>query len=312
MKSESESRRTHFWWLLLLLLPIALGGGFLYQLLRPSPSIVISPETTYINSPLGPDGLPDYGAYLLARDGDGVTPENNAAVLTWQAMWPGELQPEYYVALCEALGMEVPDRRESLVSLYHESTVEQIASWLNQPQHGSQPAAQATGNEEGNGTADEPERDGADERYVDWSAVARELIDRAGKSPWTTTQIPPLAEWAKRNKKPIDLLVEASQRPRYFSPPPNLLANGDDSLLLMLLPGVHGMRDGARSLVMRAMWHLGEGRSREAWNDLHACYRLARHVRSGYDTRRETRGHCHRFDGQLGNSDHVASRGTRP
>ena len=65
---------------------------FLFQLFGPQGGIVVSKETTFITEPLGEDGLPDYGAFLLNRASEGVAPQNNAAVLTWQAMWPGELE----------------------------------------------------------------------------------------------------------------------------------------------------------------------------------------------------------------------------
>ena len=38
---------------------------FLYQLFGPNPKIIISPQTTFITSPLRPDGLPDYEKYML-------------------------------------------------------------------------------------------------------------------------------------------------------------------------------------------------------------------------------------------------------
>ena len=45
--------------------------------------VTISKETTYITEPLRADGYPDYVAALNQRFSQGVTPENNAAVLFW-------------------------------------------------------------------------------------------------------------------------------------------------------------------------------------------------------------------------------------
>ncbi len=45
----------------------------------PVPAVTLGHETTWITSPLLSDGTPDYGAWLNARYGAGVTPENNAA-----------------------------------------------------------------------------------------------------------------------------------------------------------------------------------------------------------------------------------------
>ena len=75
------------WWIVaVILLLLAL---FAYQLLGPNPPIVVSKQTTYITAPLRPDGLPDYVQYLRDQLREGVTPENNAAVLMWQVMGPG-------------------------------------------------------------------------------------------------------------------------------------------------------------------------------------------------------------------------------
>src|SRR4051794_6200788 len=86
-----------FWWIagtffVLLLL-------FAFQLLGPQPPIVVSPQTTYITSPLRANGTPNYMAYLREQYRAGVTPENNAAALIWPALWPGELSPGDYAAV---------------------------------------------------------------------------------------------------------------------------------------------------------------------------------------------------------------------
>lgn len=48
----------------------------------------IGRETTYITGPLNDDGTVNYVAYLNARYGKGVTPENNAAVILARAIGP--------------------------------------------------------------------------------------------------------------------------------------------------------------------------------------------------------------------------------
>ena len=67
---------------------VALLLVFLWQLFGPNPKIVISPQTTHITAPLRANGMPDYAQWLLENQRKGVTPENNAAVLMWQALWP--------------------------------------------------------------------------------------------------------------------------------------------------------------------------------------------------------------------------------
>src|SRR5438477_955754 len=48
--------------------------------------IDISPETTYLTSPLLREGTPDYCAWLNEKASEGVTPENNAAVPLMKAI----------------------------------------------------------------------------------------------------------------------------------------------------------------------------------------------------------------------------------
>ena len=226
------------WWLggfFLLLVCL-----FLWQIFGPDPPIIVSRQTTFITSPLRPDGLPDYERYILELYRKGVTPENNAAVLLWQALWPGELDPKHYALVAEELGLEeIPAEEDSLVAL--------------------------RGLDSSNPSVSLPDA----------------VIERSMSTPWTSEQMPPLAVWLKENQAPLDLVVKASRRPRYYSPLPTLLDGSNDSLFATLLPGLQSVRGAARSLATRAMWHLGEGRIDEAWQDLLATHRLARLVSQG-------------------------------
>ncbi len=236
-------------WILAALLLLCLAW-FLFQLFFVTSRIVVSKETTFITEPLGPDGLPDFSAYILARDSKGVTPENNAAVLIWQATWPGELDRKHWLLMAGALEMkEVPTGQDSLVGVYSKQVLKQVAAELT----------------------DRFSRELGDE-------FADEALGEALSRPWTSKQMPALAKWAKANQKPLDMLVEAAARPEYFSPSPSLLDGKDESLLGGLLPDIQGMRSAVRALQARAMWHLGEGRTAEAWSDILACFRLARHM----------------------------------
>jgi hypothetical protein len=106
--------------------------------------------------------------------------------------------------------------------------------------------------------------------------TAEQILDLATKSPWNTNQLPPLAEWIKHNQQPLDLIVEASMRPRYYSPSPTLIDDRHDMVLESWLPGAASIRVAARSLSTRAMWHIGEDQPAEAWQDLIAIHRLSR------------------------------------
>ncbi len=200
-----------FWWLggLFLLLMLL----FLLQLFGPSPQIIVSQQTTYITTPLQPNGLPDYEAYLLERSRAGVTPENNAAAILWPALWPGELRPSNYAAITTELGLHaIPSKSAALVPIY-----KQIAASL--------PKSSAN-------------LDGADK-----------LLDQVISRPWTSAQYPSLGKWAADNKQPLDALIAGSHRSRCYFPSPSFLNKEPEVLVMMLLPGAQGVREAGRSLM---------------------------------------------------------------
>ena len=261
--TRHKTRKPGCWWIALI--PILLLAIFLLQLFGPNPDIVISPETTRITAPLGPDGRPNYAEFSYARARIGVTPENNAAVLFWQALWPGDLFPEHYQPMCEALGMEIPSGAESLVDIYDQSVIDQVSTVLP--------------------PEPKPESDPTVESFVvvesQAHTTARDIIEMAGNTAWTSDQLPMLAEWAKLNRVLLDLLVQAANRPRYYSPSPTYLTEEDYLMIDEMIPLGQALRTAGRNLTTRAMWHVGEGRSMDAWQDLHAVHLIARHACRG-------------------------------
>jgi hypothetical protein len=227
-----------------------IGGSlfvaFLFQLARPNSDVTISKQTTYITEPLRADGLPDYEQYVRQKESEGVTPDNNAAVLLFQAIWPSELEPEQYEAVLKELGLhEIPAAESALQALHSDATRKQVLAWMPKTNAGDA----------------EPEPD--------------PVIDRALDHSWTAQQIPPLAKWVDANQKPLDLIVEASRLPRYYSPSPTLLDDHHDTLISVLLPGTQAAREGARGLSLRTMRRIGDNLLKEAWQDTLAVFRLS-------------------------------------
>ena len=235
----------------------------LATLFGPNPPIIVSRETTFITELLGPDGLPDYEKYALDKSREGVTPENNAAVLLWQVIWPGDLEPSDYESLTAEIGLEqFPSETESLQSIHSDAVRKSIATWLID-------VAKRQANQD---TLDIDAQ----------SEIVDEIIDRAMDQPWTGTQVPPLAEWVTNNRDSLDMAIKATGRSRYYSPSPSLLDDSPTLMIAILFPDLQGVRYLARALSARAMWHLGEGRIEEAWRNLLAVHRLARLVGQGH------------------------------
>ncbi|MEM6330761.1 MAG: hypothetical protein AAF790_10975, partial [Planctomycetota bacterium] len=93
-----------------------LAAAAAFSLLSPPPALVISKQATVITQPLTAEGLPDYEAHLLNRGREGVTPDNNAAVLLVEALWPAEIAPADQPAVLQALGMtEAPSGETALI-----------------------------------------------------------------------------------------------------------------------------------------------------------------------------------------------------
>jgi len=255
----------------LLLALVLIVGLFAWQLLGPAPAIRISPQTTYITAPLRPDGLPDYVAYQREKLSAGVTPENNAAVMMWRAFGPGtgsdEVSPEHWQLITRELQLP-PARHAYLLDPDSDQITKPIEAWLT----ASDPAWRKALEDAPDSVEGEP--------LLEYPGY--EIVFLAMDAPWQRDQLPPLADWIDANREPLDLLVEGSRRPRYYSPfaPPE--NNAQPSLVEMLqFDSISRSRAVARALKLRAMQHIGEGLYEFAWQDLHAMHRWARLVGQG-------------------------------
>ena len=212
---------------------------------RPLPKFTVSEDTTFITEPLTKEGFPDYPAYLNTLLSKGVTPRNNANVRFWQALGPhpedATMPPEFF----KWMDMESPPEvGQYFVDLYRFLANERVAL--------------------------KEIRKVCDDQY------------KAMSQPWETADYPELADWLKANEKPLAAVAEGARRPRYFSP---LVVTDEgrieSGMIGILLPAVQSTRALARALAARAMLNLGEGRTKEAWEDLLTCHRLGRHVGNG-------------------------------
>ncbi|HUT57173.1 MAG TPA: hypothetical protein VNA25_04795 [Phycisphaerae bacterium] len=208
--------------------------------------IIISRETTRIDGPLNPDGTVNYVAALDAEMSDGITPENNAAVLLIQALGPEMFQEQVRAESLQRLGnpsLGDPNRR--------------FVSWKRWLEARASPSGS---------------QPGGSQKAKDWV----ERIELATTRPWSEASDPQMAEWLRHNAHALALVVEASRRERFYVPmvsgadPPNVL----DAIMVAF----GDMRSACRALAARAMLRLAEGNFRSAWGDVMALHRLARLV----------------------------------
>ncbi len=237
---EKPKRRGRKWLVLLVALSVGLLLGLWWWYGTGSTPVKVAPDTTVITSPLKPDGMPDYVAWLNEHYSRGVTPENNAAVLLIQVFGPEAVVPE-----------GVPDE------LLH---------------HYGLPVLPRTGDYfvgiDGYFSRHPPPTTAPMAPFDD--RAARERVTRG---PWTAQAEPEMAAWLAANQAPLALLAQAAARPRCFIPyhssDPNFPIHG------MLLPALGPYMEACRALLARSMLRLGANDPEGAWADLMTIRRLA-------------------------------------
>ena len=221
------------------------GCGFrFWTLADPDEQITVSPETTVFTAPLKPSGDVDLIAAMNGRLSEGITTENNAVVLLVQAIGPSEIPQENRATYFAELGIpELPEQGNYLVGEY--AYAKELAD----------KSGQAMG---------------------DVQQAFSENREEASTRLWTRDEFPDVAAMLERNSEALDLVVQASQRPRYYSP---LIADEEYPMLIgVLLPIEQQQREAVRQLTARAMLRLSEGDAEGAWEDLLTCHRLARRL----------------------------------
>jgi hypothetical protein len=208
--------------------------------------IEVSPETTFLTGPLRTDGSIDYASGINARMKQGVTPENNACVLLWEAMRPletWEVPPQYFVEL------------ERTPPASDRSHVRYLASGMPEPS--------------------------SDVKRKRTDHVLRFL--EGEPRPWRRSEFPEIAMVLDGDTQSLRTVHAAAQRNRFYSP---IMTQGlDDVDRLPLVAAMDPMTTQlpylVHSLRFRAMLFLGEGDPEAAWKDLRACFKLARLIGMG-------------------------------
>lgn len=221
---------------LLVLLAIDLAWVRLWR------HITISPQTTYITSPLKPDGTPDYLKYLDDKNREGVTPENNAAIPFFQAIsistaiTPNKEEvPTDTKEFCDRLGIVPPTQAQTPISY---------------------------------------------EQYVDslkLSLEQRKLLLDKGEyiltHPWSNKDYPASAAWLTFNEKILRALPEITSRPRWYIP---IFKPTNRPLYFSPLPHLKPLHQLSNLSLTRAMLNIHDQRFSEAQADILAIHRIAR------------------------------------
>jgi hypothetical protein len=208
--------------------------------------VPLGKDTTYVNGPIDKNGFIDYEAAINELMSKGVKPETNANVLLLKAFGPrpegGKLPAEYF----KQLGINEPPEKGDYLTWPHVYLRDHLK--LNPSDY-------------------------------------KEILDQEERSmrrPWKAVDLPHITAWLALNEKPLAVVLEATKRPHYFNPLVSTKTDEEPSRLLgALLSSVAKCRALVSLLTARAMQRLGDGKIDEAWQDLLACHRLARHVARG-------------------------------
>jgi len=227
----------------ILLLALAVRAYFIFGPPNAHVEFLVSKETTGLVQPLTPDGRVDYFEYFNARAREGVTADNNAAVLIFEAAGAGEMSPHFAESFFQALNVPQPDAGEK-----------RFTNWSVL------------------------ESELAKSREFDEDALSK-LEDRLRTEPWSATEYPEVANWLKGNERFLELACQATKRPKYYVP---LLRDSESQLLLgALLYEVGPMRELPKALLIRAMQRVRAGEIALAIEDVVAARQLGRLVGRG-------------------------------
>jgi len=218
---------------------------------KPTPKLPLGKETTYLTEPLDKDGYVDYEAALNERMSKGIAPEKNANTLLWKLLGPkpdGLNKPANYF---QRLGIEPPSEDGEYFM--------DLNSYLRERLHITVTDSQ-------------------------WKPIAIDQYRQAERSPWTANDYPEIATWLKVNEKLLGVAVEASQRPDYFNPIVSRATAKHRDLLsgaTAVVGPLGKCREAASALAIRATLRISDGKFDDAWQDLVACQRIARHAGHG-------------------------------
>jgi hypothetical protein len=296
------------WALLAIFLLAAIALAVLLLAGRNGAPITASAQTTRLTAYQGPQ---DYVAAVNSAYGKDVTPDNNAAVLLFQAVGPKKVAPATRAELFKLLGMpNLPDDGPYLVSfdtfvkrweVDHAEAAQKLLGDLNADRAAKSKAAAdrlAAAKRDlwehddeavpPNGATRDDKVDlvrqleeNPDLRLEPLSLLdlANEQFDKAVATPWSADEFPIVADWLHANDAPLKLVVEASRRPKYFEPWVSI--PGQPMISGILFPLPEGTHEAAQALAARAMLRAQKSQNDEAWQDLLVCHRLARLIGQG-------------------------------
>jgi hypothetical protein len=212
---------------------------------RGLPPVTVSRRTTFVTLPKRDNGFVDLAGAIDLYYSHGVTPETNAATLLFEALGHQPMNTPLPTEFFDRLGMpQPPAEGEYFVSFNDFLSARGIAE----------------------GSA----------QYV----KLKEERLKAARDVWSESSFPELAEWLKVNDRPLETILRAAARPKYFVPilrPQEATGlERAQGLMAAHLPHVQAFGDIAFALAARATLRVNDGDLNAAWADILTLVRLGR------------------------------------
>ena len=231
--------------------------------------LTISTETTYITEPLRKNGFVDYVGAINALGKKGVTAENNAFIPLYELVsrkarksaFPSN---EAYSWFFEELGTPVFNADVQHKGLQLRS----LSVYANQLM--GRIEKQRLNTDTGLYELTEPLKS----KQILFVDRLEKNQTAASFRPWTREEFPHLNRWLEYNAHVLAHFRRATLRTRFYNP---LVKSEAETMQLTVAWDVgSGVKILGQAALLRAMLHLGEGRTPEAIEDTLAVHRLGR------------------------------------
>lgn len=226
-------------WLLCIALVLACLSGWAWWYANQPIAIRISPETTYVTSPLTPEGRVDF----LAAINETMTvypPEENAVPLLMRIVdWNEDSECRLVgERLAHAINCEFVDGSSDTVLISYRDYTEKIVHAAME---------------------------------IDDPNSAEVVPARIREKPWSPAEFPLAAKWLVHIEPSLNLVHEAAKRPGYYRP---IVFGEEGELINVLLIDLQAMRLAAKSLSCRVMQRIQSGEFASAVDDVGLIYQL--------------------------------------
>ena len=231
----------------------------------------VSKSTTMVTGPLNSEGKVNYAKALeeMIDKKNVASPENGFRFLV-QSTSAGStlLSREQFIKVCKRLGLEPGDGPEKAKFVH---VFEQGDKYFDSAEFDPELIRRLEWEQEG--------------KPKDWSLIIGHedkhstafIIEDRSRRPWTDEDLPMMTDWVRENDPVLDLFAKAVRKKLFEIP---IVAHDEQTIEMVCHGPVPDFRSVSRGFLTRACFHAGNGRTRQAIDDIISSKRLGRHLRN--------------------------------